>query len=344
MPDFTKKSSYYYNLPKNLIAQYPLPERTQARLMLLNRQLQTISHRHFFELPDILQAGDVLVLNKTRVIPARLFAKKQNGTKMEVFLLNEVKNDVWKCIVHPGKRLKQPQEVIFSEKLSGFIGSADQDGVREITFRYTGDFWHILEKIGHVPLPPYIQRNDETSDKSDYQTVYASVNGSVASPTAGLHFTQELLDTLSQKSITLAEVLLHVGLGTFRPVKVEDITHHKMHSEFCQIDEETANLINQAKQEGKRIIAVGTTCVRTLESMAENGKIIPGQKWTDIFIYPGKTFQIIDGLLTNFHLPESTLIMLVAAFAGYDFTLKAYETAVSEEYRFFSYGDAMLIL
>ncbi|MFB3844342.1 MAG: tRNA preQ1(34) S-adenosylmethionine ribosyltransferase-isomerase QueA [Candidatus Cloacimonadaceae bacterium] len=344
MPDFTKKSSYYYNLPKNLIAQYPLPERTQARLMLLNRQLQTISHRHFFELPEILQAGDVLVLNKTRVIPARLFAKKQNGTKVEVFLLNEVKNDVWKCIVHPGKRLKQPQEVIFSEKLSGFIGSADQDGVREITFRYTGDFWQLLEQIGHVPLPPYIQRNDETSDKSDYQTVYASVNGSVASPTAGLHFTQELLDTLSQKGVTLAEVLLHVGLGTFRPVKVDDITHHKMHSEFCQIDEETADLINQAKKEGKRIIAVGTTCVRTLESMAENGKIIPGQKWTDIFIYPGKTFQIIDGLLTNFHLPESTLIMLVAAFAGYDFTMKAYETAVSEKYRFFSYGDAMLIL
>jgi S-adenosylmethionine:tRNA ribosyltransferase-isomerase len=344
MPDLLKKQSYYYHLPKELIAQYPLEDRIQSRLMVLDRQQQSISHKHFYDIVDLLQTGDVLVLNKTKVIPARLFGKKDNGTSVEVFLLHEVQKGIWKCMVHPGKRIKQPQTLVFSEELSGFISDADEEGIREIIFDYTGDFWLQLDKNGHVPLPPYIDRNDEKNDYLTYQTVYAEENGSVAAPTAGLHFTPMVLNELKTKGVILAEVILHVGLGTFRPVKTDDITNHKMHSEFCKVSLETADIINQAKQNGKRIIAVGTTSVRTLESFVVNGKLTGGEKWTDIFLYPGKQFEIVDVLLTNYHLPESTLIMLVAAFAGYDFTLRAYEAAVSEKYRFFSYGDAMLIM
>jgi len=247
-------------------------------------------------------------------------------------------------MIHPGKRIKEPQIVTFSESLSGFLSDADEEGLREIEFYFEGNFWKLLDEYGHIPLPPYIERNDDLKDHKSYQTVYAKDKGSVAAPTAGLHFTQDLLNQLRQKGIIITEVLLHVGLGTFRPVKVDDITHHKMHSEFCSITKETADIINSAKEEGRRIIAVGTTSVRTLESFQENGRLTHGEKWTDIFIYPGKGFNIINGLITNFHLPESTLLMLVAAFAGYNLVMKAYETAVTDEYRFFSYGDAMLIL
>jgi len=344
MPNLLKKSSYYYNLPKNLIAQYPLKQRQQSRLLILDKQKQSISHKHFYDISELLKSGDVLVLNTTRVIPARLFGQKENGTNLEVFLLNQLSDKAWKCLVHPGKRIKKPQKLIFSDELSGNVSLSDEEGIREIAFEYDGDFGELLNKLGHVPLPPYIDRNDESQDQASYQTVYAREKGSVAAPTAGLHFTSEILDELKNKGVIIAEVFLHVGLGTFRPVKTDDITHHKMHSEFCSISKETSNIINQAKQEGRRIIAVGTTSVRTLESFAENNLLIHGQKWTDIFIYPGKEFQIVDGLLTNFHLPESTLIMLVAAFAGFDFIMHAYETAVHEEYRFFSYGDAMLIV
>jgi S-adenosylmethionine:tRNA ribosyltransferase-isomerase len=311
--------------------------------MVLERQQQTISHRHFYDIIDLLQAGDVLVVNKTRVIPARLFGAKENGTAVEIFLLHEVSKDVWKCLVHPGKKLKQAQKITFSENFSGYISRGDEEGIREITFNYSGDFWSLLEKHGHVPLPPYIVRTDDKADKTAYQTVYAQENGSVAAPTAGFHFTDEILNKLKQKGVFLTEVILHVGLGTFRPVKEDDITRHKMHSEFCRISDKTAETINSAKKDGRRVIAVGTTSVRALESFADRGQITPGEKWTDIFIYPGIGFSIVDGLITNFHLPESSLIMLVAAFAGYGFTQQAYAEAVKEKYRFFSYGDAMFI-
>lgn len=344
MPDLLKKSSYRYELPKELIAQYPLKERTQSRLMVLDKQNQTISHRHFYDIVDILLPGDVLVLNKTRVIPARLFGTKANGTGIEVFLLDEIETGTWHCLVHPGKRLKQSQTLTFSDELSGFISSADEEGIRTICFSYSGDLWQLLEKHGHVPLPPYIERTDEKSDQSAYQTVYASVNGSVAAPTAGLHFTQDILHKLKKKGIVITELILHVGLGTFRPVKVDDITHHKMHSEFCSITLETADIINQARKENRRIIAVGSTSVRTLESFYDQNMLQAGSKWTDIFIYPGKEINVVSGMLTNFHLPESTLLMLVSAMAGYELMKQAYEQAVVEKYRFFSYGDAMLIL
>jgi len=344
MVNLLQKHSYSYHLPKHLIAQFPLSDRPQSRLLVLDRQTQTISDRHFYDIVDLLKAGDVLVINKTKVIPARLYGFKANGTKIEVFLLHRISEDIWSCLVHPGKRIKQPQTLIFSSELSGEISSSDDDGLRYITFQFTGDFWQILQKCGHIPLPPYIERTDEAKDQETYQTVYASANGSVAAPTAGLHFSQDILDKLQAKGIIIAEVILHVGLGTFRPVKTDDITEHKMHSEFCIIPIQTANAVNQAKQENRRVIAVGTTSARTLESFAQNGCLSSGEKWTDIFIYPGKQFQIVDVLLTNFHLPESTLIMLVAAFAGYEFTLHAYQKAVQAEYRFFSYGDAMLIV
>jgi S-adenosylmethionine:tRNA ribosyltransferase-isomerase len=344
MVNLLQKHSYFYNLPRHLIAQFPLSDRPQSRLMVLDKQAQTISDRHFYDIVDLLQAGDVLVINKTKVIPARLFGFKANGTKIEVFLLHQLEKDIWSCLVHPGKRIKQPQTLTFSPELSGEISASDEEGLREITFHYTGDFWQILDKCGHIPLPPYIERTDEAKDHETYQTVYASENGSVAAPTAGLHFTREIMDSLQKKGIIITEVILHVGLGTFRPVKTDDISQHKMHSEFCLIPAQTAELVNLAKLENRRVIAVGTTSARTLESFAKDGLLASGEKWTDIFIYPGKQFQIVDVLLTNFHLPESTLIMLVAAFAGYEFTLEAYQKAVQSEYRFFSYGDAMLII
>jgi S-adenosylmethionine:tRNA ribosyltransferase-isomerase len=344
MPDLLKRQSYHYNLPKELIAQYPLADRSQSRLMVLDRQHQSISHHKFTDIKSFLGKGDVVVLNKTKVIPARLFGKKVNRTKIEIFLLHEISIGVWKCMVHPGKRLKHPQMIVFSEEFSGFVSASDEYGIREIAFTYKGDFWRALEKHGHVPLPPYIDRSDLTADHETYQTVYAKDNGSVAAPTAGLHFTQEIIDNLIQSGVIFAEVILHVGLGTFRPVKVNDILQHKMHSEYCSISQETAEQVNLAKSEGRRVLAIGTTSLRTLESFALEGRLSHGEKWTDIFIYPGKSIQIADGLLTNFHLPESTLIMLVSTLAGYEFTLEAYEIAVNEKYRFFSYGDAMLII
>lgn len=344
MPNLLHKQSYFYNLPKHLIAQYPLSDRPQSKMMVLDKEKQTISHKHFFDIVDFLNNGDVLVLNKTKVIPARLYGKKENGTQVEVFLLNQIDISTWKCLIHPGKRIKKAQELVFSDELSGFISLSDEEGLRDITLQYEGEFWQILEHCGHIPLPPYIDRADTEIDHSAYQTVYAEDNGSVAAPTAGLHFTQDILDKLKAKGVIIAEVILHVGLGTFRPVKVDDITHHNMHSEFCIVPEITATIVNQAKLEQRRVIAVGTTSTRTLESFAKDGLLESGQKWTDIFIYPGKRLQIIDAMLTNFHLPESTLIMLVSAFAGYDFTMQAYSAAVESEYRFFSYGDAMLII
>lgn len=344
MIDLLLKSSYYYNLPKKLIAQYPLKDRHNSRLMVIDRKQQNIQHKHFYDIIDYLVPGDVLVLNKTRVIPARLFGKKENGTTIEVFLLNEIGTNVWNCLVHPGKRIKKPQLIKIADDLSGFISESDKEGIRTIEFSYTGDFWTLLDKYGHIPLPPYIERADEKEDANSYQTVYAEDRGSVAAPTAGFHFTEDLLNKLDKIGVIPAEVILHVGLGTFRPVKADTITEHKMHSEFCILPEQTADKINQAKFEKRRIIAVGTTTVRTLESFGANGLVRPGRMWTDIFIYPGKDMQIIDVLITNFHLPESTLIMLVAAFAGYDLTMRAYENAVENNYRFFSYGDAMLII
>ncbi len=340
----TKKSSYWYQLPDELIAQYPKDKRSTSRLLYLNKNTGAISHHKFTDILELLKPSDVLVLNRTKVIPARLLGKKSTGAKVEVFLLNQKTDTTWECLVKPGRRLKVGTEVRFSQDLSGKIIDRTEDGERLVEFDWEGDFWEILEKTGKTPLPPYIKRESIEKDKETYQTVYARERGSVAAPTAGLHFTRELLNKLEQKGIEILEVLLHVGLGTFQMVKTENIDEHKMHSEFCRITQETAEKINKAKSEGRRIVAVGTTSIRTLESFAENGILTSGAHWTDIFIYPGKKLQITDGLITNFHLPYSTLLMLVSAFAGYDNIMNAYKIAVNEKYRFFSYGDAMLIL
>ncbi|MBM4399443.1 MAG: tRNA preQ1(34) S-adenosylmethionine ribosyltransferase-isomerase QueA [Candidatus Cloacimonetes bacterium] len=343
MSDLYRKNSYFYNLPKELIAQYPLKERAESRLMVINRENQSISHHHFYDIGDFINSGDVLVVNNTKVIPARLYAKKENGTPIEVFLLHKLQSNIWKCLVHPGKKLKKAQLLSFAHDLSGFISQADKEGLRDIEFICQGDVSVLLNKYGHVPLPPYIERNDEDKDTETYQTVYAKENGSVAAPTAGFHFTEDIMSALKNKGVIIVEVLLHVGLGTFRPVKVDDIRQHKMHSEFCSINKETASIINQAKKQGRRIFAVGTTSLRTLESFAVDGRLMYGEKWTDKFIHPGIKIHMVDCLLTNFHLPESTLLMLVTAFAGYNLTICAYDVAVQDKYRFFSYGDAMLI-
>lgn len=340
----TKKSSYRYQLPPELIAQYPKDKRSTSRLLYLNKNTGDISHHKFTDILELLKPSDVLVLNRTRVIPARLLGKKSTGAKVEVFLLNKKNHKTWECLVKPGRRLKVGAEVEFSQDLSGKIIARTEDGERLVEFKWKGDFWEILEKTGRTPLPPYIKRESIEKDKETYQTIYARERGSVAAPTAGLHFTKELLEKIKQKGIEILEVLLHVGLGTFQMVKTENIDEHKMHSEFCRITEETAKKINKAKSQGRRIVTVGTTSTRTLESFAENGILTSGAHWTDIFIYPGKELQITDGLITNFHLPYSTLLMLVSAFAGYENIMKAYKIAVNEKYRFFSYGDAMLIL
>ncbi|MCD4796209.1 MAG: tRNA preQ1(34) S-adenosylmethionine ribosyltransferase-isomerase QueA [Candidatus Cloacimonetes bacterium] len=340
----TKKSSYWYQLPPELIAQYPKDKRSTSRLLYLNKNTGDISHHKFTDILELLNPSDVLVLNRTKVIPARLLGKKTTGAKVEVFLLNQKSDKTWECLVKPGRRLKVGTEVEFSDSLKGKIIDRTEDGERLVEFDWEGDFWKILEKVGKTPLPPYIKRESIEKDKETYQTVYARERGSVAAPTAGLHFTKELLDKIEQKGIEIIEVLLHVGLGTFQMVKTENIAEHRMHSEFCRITEETAEKINKAKSQGRRIVAVGTTSIRTLESFAENGKIKPGAHWTDIFIYPGKKLQIVDGLITNFHLPYSTLLMLVSTLAGYENIMNAYQVAIREKYRFFSYGDAMLIL
>ncbi len=342
--DLTKKSSYYYDLPEELIAQYPLQKRDESRLLYLNKKSGRVEHHIFSDLPNLLNSDDVLVINKTKVIPARLKGKKKNGVNAEIFLLNQIENDVWECLVKPGRRLKPGTKVYFSHNFSAEIIDYAQEGARIVKFYYQDDFWKAIDNIGKIPLPPYIKREATEKDKNTYQTIYAKEKGSVAAPTAGLHFTEQILQTLRNKGINILEVTLHVGLGTFRPVKTENILDHSMHSEYCEVSHETAEIINTAKSKGKRIIAVGTTTTRTLESFAENGFLKHGSHFTDIFIYPGKKLQIIDGLITNFHMPESTLMMLVSAFAGYENIMNAYKIAVEKKYRFFSYGDAMLIL
>jgi S-adenosylmethionine:tRNA ribosyltransferase-isomerase len=340
----TNKKSYNYELPAELIAQYPKDKRSDSRLLHLERKTGFVTHRNFSEFSSLLRADDVLVVNKTKVIPARLFGKKANGTSIEIFLLHQHSDTDWECLVKPGKRLKIGDVVHFSHTFYGKILSFSEDGGRMIQFQPKENFWSELDKWGKVPLPPYIKREATILDKTTYQTVYAEEKGSVAAPTAGLHFTTELLEQIQANGVEILEVILHVGLGTFRPVKTDNILQHKMHSEPCQISKETADKINKAKHENRRIIAVGTTTTRTLESFADKNFLKHGSQSTDLFLYPGKKFQIIDGLLTNFHMPESTLLMLVSAFAGYENTMNAYQEAVRQKYRFFSYGDAMLII
>ncbi len=338
-----EKKSYDYHLPVELIAQHPTEKRSNSRLLYLKKSGE-IFHHKFNEIVDILRPSDVLVINKTKVIPARLFGRKTTGAKVEIFLLNQLSKKRWECLVKPGKKLLLNSEVIFSNNFSCKIVDYADEGGRIVEFYWDGDFWDILEKVGKMPLPPYIKRDATEKDKEKYQTIFAENLGSVAAPTAGLHFTKEILNQIRERGIIICEVVLKVGLGTFRPVKTDNIREHKMHSEYCQISEKTAKIINDAKRENRRIIAVGTTTTRTLESFVKNNRIKSGSKWTDIFIYPGKKLQIIDGLITNFHMPESTLMMLVSALAGRKNIMNAYKIAVEKKYRFFSYGDAMLIL
>ncbi len=342
-----KTKDFFYDLPKELIAQDPLEDRASSRLLILNRESGELEHRSFRDVVDYLRPGDCLVLNNTKVIPARLIGVKEDtGAAVEVLLLSRVqgREGVWETLVRPGKKLKVGSRVSFGDGLlRGEIIDIVQDGNRYVHFSYDGVFEEILDQLGQMPLPPYITH--ALQDKSMYNTVYAKFDGSAAAPTAGLHFTEELLSRIREKGVNIAELTLHVGLGTFRPVKVEEITEHHMHSEHCMIREETAALINETHQKGGRVIAVGTTSCRTLESMAgEDGMVRSGEMDTSIFIYPGYHFKVMDALITNFHLPESTLVMLVSAFAGREKIMEAYQEAIRENYRFFSFGDAMMIL
>ncbi|MFT9494035.1 tRNA preQ1(34) S-adenosylmethionine ribosyltransferase-isomerase QueA [Anaerosolibacter sp.] len=340
-----RTSEFYFDLPEELIAQTPLKNREESRLMVVDKKSGSIEHRIFKDIFDFLQAGDCLVLNNTKVIPARLFGTKdQSGGKVEFLLLKRIEGDRWETLVKPGKKARIGDHIIFGEGLlSAEIVAYGDEGSRIVEFNYDGIFEQILDQLGSMPLPHYIKERLE--DKERYQTVYAKHEGSAAAPTAGLHFTQDLLCKLQDKGVNIAYITLHVGLGTFRPVKSETIHDHKMHAEYFEVTEETANTINRAKEKGGRVIAVGTTSIRTLESIAdEDGKVHPGGAWTDIFIYPGYQFKIVDGIITNFHLPESTLIMLVSAFSSREITLDAYKEAVNNRYRFFSFGDAMFML
>lgn len=338
-----KTSDFNFELPEELIAQTPLEKRDTSRLMTLNKMTGEIGHRHFYDLPEFLHPGDCLVLNNSRVLPARLIGHRPTGGVCEVLLLVDKGDGVWECLVRPGRKLKPGAQVIFGEgKLTATVEGEAEDGKRLVRFHYQGIFLEILEELGKMPLPPYIKA--ELQDSERYQTVYSKVVGSAAAPTAGLHFTPELLKQIEDMGVKICYVTLHVGLGTFRPVKAEDILEHEMHSEFCQISQETADIINQTKKQGGRVICVGTTSCRTVESFAaEDGTMTERSGWTNIFIYPGYKFKVLDALVTNFHLPESTLIMLVSALAGREQVLAAYEEAVREQYRFFSFGDAMLI-
>ena len=337
-------SDFYYDLPEELIAQTPIEKRDESRLMVLNRANQTIEHKTFKDIIDYLEPGDCLVRNNTKVIPARLYGKKATGAKIEFLLLNRIEGDIWECIVRPGHKLKPGTEVEFGDGiLKAKVLDVMEGGTRKVEFKYEGIFNEILDKIGLMPLPPYIHESLKDNDR--YQTVYAKYEGSAAAPTAGLHFTPELFEKIKAKGIDVANVTLHVGIGTFRPVKVENVEEHHMHSEHFYIKQEDADKINNAKKNGKRVIAVGTTSCRVLETIAdENGMVKPTEGDTQIFIYPGYKYKCLDGLVTNFHLPESTLIMLVSALVGRDYIMKAYNEAVKERYRFFSFGDAMLIL
>lgn len=339
-----KTSDFDYELPEELIAQHPAAQRDHSRLLVMDKYTGAVEHRVFRDIVNYLHAGDVLVLNNTKVIPARIFGVKEGGTaKIEVLLLKRDYDlpNTWEVLVHPGKRAKVGTVIDFGEgRLKGEV-IANTSAGRKVTFHFDGIFEEILEELGTMPLPPYI--HEQLEDQNRYQTVYAKVDGSAAAPTAGLHFTTELLETLRQNGIEIEEVLLHVGLGTFKPVSEEDIEDHEMHSEYYEISQETADRINKAKAEGRRIISVGTTSTRALESAAKDGRLQAGSGWTNIFIYPGYKWQIIDGLITNFHLPKSTLMMLVSALSTREHILAAYKEAVAQRYRFFSFGDAMFI-
>ena len=338
-----KTSDFDFQLPEELIAQTPLERRDSSRLLTLDKNTGAVGHQHFYDLPRFLRPGDCLVLNDSRVLPARLIGHRPTGGACEVLLLADRGGDLWECLVRPGRKLKPGAQVLFGDgQLTATVEAELNDGKRAVRFHYQGIFLEILERLGRMPLPPYIKA--ELQDQERYQTVYSKVVGSAAAPTAGLHFTPELLEQVREMGVKVCYVTLHVGLGTFRPVKAEEITDHEMHSEFCMISRETAGVINEAKKNGGRVICVGTTSCRTVESFAaEDGTMSERSGWTNIFIYPGYKFKVLDALITNFHLPQSTLIMLVSALAGRERVLAAYETAVRERYRFFSFGDAMMI-
>ena len=338
-----KVSEFNYDLPEELIAQTPIEKRDESRLMVLDRGKQTIEHKTFKDIIDYLEPGDCLVRNNTKVIPARIYGKKETGAKVEFLLLNNIEGDIWESIVRPGNKLHVGTKVIFGEGiLTAEILEIMPGGTRKVKFSYKGIFNEILDKIGLMPLPPYI--HEELKDNDRYQTVYAKYDGSAAAPTAGLHFTPELLKKIEEKGVKIANVTLHVGIGTFRPVKEENVENHEMHTEHFYIKQEDVDKINETKKQGKRVIAVGTTSCRVLETIADkNGLVKETEADTSIFIYPGYQFKCLDGLITNFHLPQSTLLMLVSALAGKDYIMKAYHEAVKEKYRFFSFGDAMFI-
>ncbi len=336
-------ADFDYHLPEELIAQHPAAIRDHSRLLVLDRAGGTVTHRHFYDLPGYLAPGDTLVFNDTRVIPARLIGTKADtGGKVEVFLLNRLTGDKWETLVKPGRKLRVGAVVRFGDDLSGEILAVTDFGGRVVRFVFNGVFEEVLDRLGSTPLPPYI--HEQLTDKERYQTVYSRERGSAAAPTAGLHFTDKLLENLSEKGVSLTFLTLHVGLGTFRPVTVTDVATHKMHREYYSVPPEVAATVNRTKERGGRVIAVGTTAVRTLETAAVDGRLAAGSGWTDIFIYPGYRFQIVDALITNFHLPKSTLLMLVSALAGRENILAAYREAVAERYRFFSFGDAMFII
>lgn len=338
-----KTSDFDYDLPEGLIAQTPIEPRDHSRLLVYNRETKEVSHRHFYDVADYLKKGDVLVLNETKVLPARLYGKKRGtGTDFEFLLLKRLELDVWEVIMRPGKKLKPGGWVEFGDDFCAELLCKKEDGVCEVRFRYDGVFEEFLDKYGNMPLPPYITKRLERKER--YQTVYAKEDGSAAAPTAGLHFTPELLRKIEDMGVIVVKILLHVGLGTFRPMKEELVEEHVMHSEYYSVSPQAAEIINAAKREERRVIAVGTTTVRTLESAAKDGRVQAGNADTDIFIYPGYDYQIVDALITNFHLPKSTLLMLISALMGRKETLDVYRQAVEEHYRFFSFGDAMLIL
>ena len=335
---------FYYDLPQELIAQHPTEDRTASRLMVLDRKNGEIQHKHFYDITEFLNEGDCLVMNNTRVIPARLYGVKEgSGGKIEFLLLKRIDINTWEIILRPGRKARKGSRFVFGDGLlRAEILEVLEDGNRIVRFEYEGIWEELLDRLGEMPLPPYIK--EKLRDKNRYQTVYSKIDGSAAAPTAGLHFTEELLDKIRAKGVKTAFVTLHVGLGTFRPVSVENVEEHKMHSEYCEISPETAELINNTRKNGGRIVAVGTTSVRTLESCSEeDGRVIPQKKNTEIFIYPGYRFKTVDALITNFHLPESTLMMLISAFADKETIMNAYHEAIKERYRFFSFGDAMLI-
>lgn len=339
-----KRSDYYFDLPEELIAQTPLTERSHSRMMVVDPEKTGVEHRRFDQILDYLEPGDCLVLNNTRVLPARLFGRKAgSGGKVELLLLKRIEGDLWESLVKPGRNAKVGQRIEFGDgRLQAVVEGLGEQGARLIRFEYEGIFEEILDSLGEMPLPPYITERLDNPER--YQTVYSKEKGSAAAPTAGLHFTESLMNQIREKGVKIAYLTLHVGLGTFRPVKEENILDHEMHAEFYRIDEENARLINETKNQGHRVIAVGTTSTRTLESIVnESGRVEAGSGWTDIFIYPGKEVRLVDALITNFHLPESTLLMLVSAMVGRERILQAYRTAVEERYRFFSFGDAMLI-